>query len=90
MYKKIVLVLVFMVFILCGCAKPQKEPIVNTLDDIIKRGEIVIGVKTDAYPFGFKDKNGKFSGYDIDLAKYGRKRNIQRKGEGQICTCYGF
>ena len=56
-------------FIFCGCTKPKKEPVVNTLNDITKRGEVIVGVKTDTYPFGYQDKNGKYAGYDIDLAK---------------------
>lgn len=68
MHKKIILFLVFIIFIVCGCTKPEKEPVANTLNDITKRGEIIVGVKTDTYPFGYKDKNGKFAGYDVDLA----------------------
>lgn len=55
-------------FVFCGCSKPKKDNPVNTLDDILKRGEVIIGVKTDTYPFGYKDKNGNFAGYDVDLA----------------------
>lgn len=81
MYKKIILLLFLMIFILCGCSKPQKEPVVNTLDDITKRGEVVIGIKTDAYPFGFKDKNGKFAGYDVDLANMIGQEIFKKKGK---------
>lgn len=69
MYKKIIIFFVFIMFIFCGCTKPKKEPVVNTLNDITKRGEVIVGVKTDTYPFGYQDKNGKYAGYDIDLAK---------------------
>ena len=81
MYKKIILLLIFTIFIFCGCSKPQKEPVVNTLDDITKRGEVVIGIKTDTYPFGFKDKNGKYTGYDIDLANMIGQEIFQKKGK---------
>ena len=81
MYKKIILLLIFTMFIFCGCSKPQKEPVVNTLDDITKRGEVVIGIKTDTYPFGFKDKNGKYTGYDIDLANMIGQEIFQEKGK---------
>ena len=81
MYKKIILLLIFTIFIFCGCSKPQKEPVVNTLDDITKRGEVVIGIKTDTYPFGFKDKNGKYTGYDIDLANMIGQGIFQEKGK---------
>ena len=81
MYKKIILLLIFTIFIFCGCSKPQKEPVVNTLDDITKRGEVIIGIKTDTYPFGFKDKNGKYTGYDIDLANMIGQEIFQKKGK---------
>lgn len=50
----------------CGCGKKQK--IEDDLSAIQKRGELVVGVKTDAKPFGFYDKDGNLVGYDIDLA----------------------
>lgn len=81
MYKKIVLLLVLVMFILCGCAKPQKEPVASTLDDIVKRGNVVIGIKTDTYPFGFKDKNGKYAGYDVDLANMIGEKIFGKKGK---------
>lgn len=81
MHKKIILLLVFIIFTVCGCTKPEKEPITNTLNDITKRGEVVIGVKTDTYPFGFKDKNDKFAGYDIDLANLIGKEIFGQNGK---------
>lgn len=81
MYKKIILLLILAVFILCGCAKAKKEPVANTLDDITKRGNVIIGVKTDTYPFGFKDKNGKYTGYDIDLANLIGEAIFNEKGK---------
>lgn len=41
----------------------------TNLDDIKKRGFLKIGVFSDKPPFGYIDKNGKFQGYDIFLAK---------------------
>lgn len=81
MYKKIILLLILTVFILCGCAKAKKEPVANTLDDITKRGNVIIGIKTDTYPFGFKDKNGKYAGYDIDLANLIGESIFNEKGK---------
>ena len=40
----------------------------STLDDIIKRGTIRIGVGNDVPPFGSLAVNGKLQGYDIDFA----------------------
>lgn len=62
------------IFILCfvvlfaGCTK--KEENATTLDKIIKRGKIVVGVKYDAKPFGYLNNKNELVGYDVDLAKY--------------------
>ena len=84
MYKKIILLLVLVMFIFCGCAKPQKEPVPSTLDTITKRGNVIIGVKTDTYPFGFKDKNGKYAGYDVDLANMIGEAIFGKKGKVKL------
>lgn len=42
----------------------------GTLDDIKKRGKIVIGVKADYPPYGFTDVTGQIAGLEIDLARY--------------------
>lgn len=81
MYKKIALLLILVMFVFCGCVKPQKEPVPSTLDTITKRGNVIIGVKTDTYPFGFKDKNGKYAGYDVDLANMIGEQIFGKKGK---------
>lgn len=68
MFKKIIALLIIVMFVCCGCTN-KKEQTVSTLDTIINRGELIVGVKTDTYPFGFKNANGKFLGYDVSLAK---------------------
>lgn len=40
----------------------------STLDDIIKRGTIRVGVGNDVPPFGSIDTKGNLQGYDIDFA----------------------
>ena len=66
--KKIFLVILFLCFIFCGCGK--KEPKPDVLANIYKKDKIVVGVREDAPPFGYKDKNGYLTGFDIDLSKY--------------------
>lgn len=39
-------------------------------DSIKARGKIKVGINFNFKPFGFIDKNGKYVGYDVDLAKY--------------------
>ena len=50
-----------------GCGK--KEDNTSSLEKIMNRGKIVVGVKFDTKPFGYMDKNQKIVGYDVDLAK---------------------
>lgn len=67
MIKKILFLLLLICFIFCGCTK--KETPQDDLAKIIKRGKLIVGVRNDTTPFGFKDKSGNLIGFDIDLAK---------------------
>lgn len=52
--------------LLCACTL-EKQP-KTTLEQIRKRDKIIVGIKSDAKPFGFKDENGQITGFDADLA----------------------
>lgn len=65
--KKLVLALLFLCLICCGCGK--KAPTKDDLNTVIQRDKLIVGIRNDAPPFGFKDKNGFTIGYDADLAK---------------------
>ena len=69
MYKKILTLLVLVMMICTGCGKSEEDIITSSLSEINERGKIIVGVKTDAYPFGYYDKNGNFAGYDVALGK---------------------
>lgn len=56
-------------FVCCGCVNKQDEPLTNDLNNIIKRDKLIVGVKTDTYPFGYMDKKGHFAGYDAALSR---------------------
>lgn len=65
MIKKIICLLFLTSILLSGC--------IGKKDDyaaITKRGKIIVGVRADTKPFGFKDINGTLQGYDIELSKY--------------------
>lgn len=66
MFKRVICLILFTSFIFCGCLK-KKEPL-NDLQAVMKRGSIIVGVKSDSPPFGFKDANGNLTGYDVELA----------------------
>lgn len=64
--KLITIIVLSFTIIFTGCEKNKN---VDTLDQIQKRGEIIVGVKYDAKPFGYINANNQLVGYDVDLAK---------------------
>ena len=73
--KKLGTILVLLFMVLVGVyffLKPSKNEFTegDLYDEILKRGCIKVGINIDSKPFGFIDKNGKYAGYDVDLAKY--------------------
>lgn len=72
MLKKICIYgLMTSIIFISGCAKKVEKK--DTLIEIKKRGELVVGVKYDSKPFGFV-QDGKLQGYDIDIAHLMAKR----------------
>lgn len=69
MYKKILALLMLVIITCCGCGKKQAEPMANDLDTVMKRDSIIVGIKTDAYPFGYLDAKGHYAGYDAALSR---------------------
>ena len=41
----------------------------STLNQIIQKGELRVGLEPGYMPFEMKDKKGRIIGYDVDLAK---------------------
>ncbi len=56
-------VLVF--FLMIGCAP---EAVKSGYEKVMEKGEIVVGVKGDTPPFGFRDNDGNLTGFDVELA----------------------
>ncbi|MQS98483.1 amino acid ABC transporter substrate-binding protein [Companilactobacillus halodurans] len=90
MKKKILIFVTLLAFFgltLAGCSNDKKSVAqeANTTDtwsSIKKRGRVIIGLDDTFVPMGFREKNGKLVGYDIDLAKavfkqYGIKADFQ-------------
>ena len=66
--KKILSLLILFVLILTGCSKKKEE---TALEKILNRDLLIVGVKTDAKPFGFiSETTGEHAGFDIDVARY--------------------
>jgi polar amino acid transport system substrate-binding protein len=41
----------------------------STLDTVLKRGKVIVGVTSESPPFGFISEDGELVGFDIDIAK---------------------
>lgn len=63
-----IVTLVILLFV-TGCNKKDDVKI-DTLDKILNRGKIIVGVKYDTKPFGYINEKQELVGYDVDLAKY--------------------
>lgn len=68
MFKKIICTFLLMSLVLCGCGKKTKYE--SALDKVMKREKLIVGVRTDAIPFGFIGKDGYNYGFDVDLGSY--------------------
>lgn len=67
--KKLLSLLILFLLVLTSCGKKEKEE--TALEKIIKRDMLIVGVKTDAKPFGFiSESTGEHAGFDIDVARY--------------------
>ena len=53
MYKKILALLMLVMFVCCGCGNRKDEPIENDLNTITSRDTVLVGVKTDTYPVSY-------------------------------------
>jgi len=67
MKKSFLILIVFCIFVLCGCTDSTSK---DTLKQIQKRGVLKVGVKYDSKPFGFTGKNGEIQGLDADIARH--------------------
>jgi len=69
----IILTLAFLALVVIHflLAPKTDEFVVGDLyEEILSRGKIKVGINPDSKPFGFLSENGKYSGYDVDLARY--------------------
>ena len=81
-YTHLVL-LVIPAVLLSGCESvTQRAGTQDTWSRIEKRGKVIVGLDDSFVPMGFRERDGKLVGYDIDLAKavfkqYGIKVDFQ-------------
>ena len=61
------LTLLFTILTMTACVNLVKEQ--SVLEKIKTRDKLIVGVKTDSKPFGYKNEQGEIVGYDVDIAK---------------------
>jgi len=66
MLKKFIGTLALVGLVSAGAAQAQEK---SRLDEILARGKLIVGVTSEAPPFGFVDEKGELVGFDIDIAK---------------------
>ena len=55
--------------LLVGWAGSASPALADRLKEIQDRGHLIVGVKEDYGPFGFRDADGTLVGYDVDVAR---------------------
>lgn len=53
----------------------------DTMDTVVAKGKLVVGVKSDYPPWGMRDKDGKIVGMEIDMANDIAKRISAKAGK---------
>jgi polar amino acid transport system substrate-binding protein len=66
MFRKLLGSLAIAGLVGAGAAQAQDK---SRLDEILARGKVIVGVTSEAPPFGFIDDKGELVGFDIDIAK---------------------
>ena len=78
MLKKIFLASVAAAVVVTGAASAA---FAGTLEDIIARGKLVVGVKADYAPWGMRDANGNVVGMELDMIDDFAKRLSAKAGK---------
>jgi polar amino acid transport system substrate-binding protein len=55
-----------LLFTACTAVQAQEK---SRLDEVVQRGKVIVGVTSEAPPFGFIDEKGELVGFDIDIAR---------------------
>ena len=58
-----------LVVLFAGCVGWTSPALADRLQEIQDRGHLIVGVKEDIAPFGYRDTNGELVGYDVDVAR---------------------
>ena len=66
MIRKLMTTLAAAALLFAGAVNAQEK---SRLDEVMARGKVIVGVTSEAPPFGFIDEKGELVGFDIDIAK---------------------
>jgi polar amino acid transport system substrate-binding protein len=66
MIRKLMGLLVVTGLLFTASAQAQEK---SRLDEVLQRGKVIVGVTSEAPPFGYIDEKGDLVGFDIDIAK---------------------
>lgn len=61
------ILLIIIALVAVGCGKKQQP--MDLYDSIQQRGKLVVGIANNLQPFSYKDSNGNYQGFEIDIAK---------------------
>ena len=53
--------------ILCTLLSPKSALAQSVTEKVVKTGVLTAGTSKDAFPFAYQDKNGRFTGYSVDM-----------------------
>ena len=68
MIKKVLLLASIFSILFCACGKKELPP-PDDFSVIKERDRIIVGVREDTAPFGYRDKEGNLAGFDIELSQ---------------------
>jgi polar amino acid transport system substrate-binding protein len=70
-------------------SEKKAEAASGSLDAIKQRGKLIIGVKTDFPPFGYVDKSGQMTGFEVALAKRFAKDLLGDESKAELVSVTG-
>ena len=70
--KRVMALVVALSSIVSGCG--TKDKAIDAWSKIEERGSIILGLDDTFVPMGFRDNNGEFTGFDVELAREATKR----------------
>jgi len=73
--------LAFAGLVAAGTASAQEK---SKLDEVLARGKVLVGVTSEAPPFGFIDEKGELVGFDIDIARLIAKHLFKDESPNRI------